>query len=74
MKADSEAPSGRYRLLAAVLGRLGIFVGQDVGSYSTRSVESDWLPVEKLSNLGATFYGTWISSECLDGELFRLQS
>jgi hypothetical protein len=48
VKADSDAPSGRYCLLAAVLGCLGLFVGQDVGSNTTRSVENDWLPDEKV--------------------------
>jgi len=49
VKADSEAPSRQYSLLAAVLGCLDLFVGQDVGSNTTRSVESDWLPVEKVT-------------------------
>ena len=48
VKADSEAPSGLYCVLVSVLGCLGLFVGQDVGSNTTRSVESDWLPVEKV--------------------------
>ena len=51
--AESEGRSKSLRAgdtvcLVAVLGCLSLFVGQDVGSNTTRSVESDWLAVEKV--------------------------
>jgi hypothetical protein len=42
VKADSE------RLQAGDTVCWRLFVGQDVGFNSTRSVESDWLPDEKV--------------------------
>jgi hypothetical protein len=62
--ADSVAPSELYCLFVAVLRGFGIFVGQDVGSRTARSAESDWLTVQKAIQPRGDIYVMWLLAGC----------